>query len=115
MRKKKKKKQETKLTRAMVFGAGVDEVHESSAAIKLGEEDSGVGLRLRALDPLKTRPNTTIFATTFSEYSATIATHPHFFFFVESDEIKERREVFFVFFCFVLGGEGERLSFGEYF
>ncbi|ERN11640.1 hypothetical protein AMTR_s00022p00204420 [Amborella trichopoda] len=32
----------------------VDEIHESSMAIKLGKEHNGVGLRLRVLNPLKT-------------------------------------------------------------
>lgn len=31
-------------TRAEVVGAGIDEVHEAGAAVKLGEEDGGVGL-----------------------------------------------------------------------
>ena len=62
-----------------MFRTSVDEVHKASTAIKLGKKNSGVGLRLGAFDPLKTRPNTTVFTTPFSEYSASITTHPHFF------------------------------------
>lgn len=68
-----------------MFGAGVDEIHESGAAIELGKEDSGVGLGLGALDPLQTRPYTTILAAPLSKYPASIAAHPHFFILFFSD------------------------------
>lgn len=58
--------------------ASVDEIHEASTAIKLSEENSGVGLRLRGFDPLKTRPDATTFTAPFSKNSTTIATHTHF-------------------------------------
>lgn len=45
-----------------MFRTGVNEVHQSGAAVKLSEEDSSVGLRLGALDPLKAWPNAAIFA-----------------------------------------------------
>lgn len=35
-----------------MFGAGVDEIHESSTAIELGKENGGVCLGFRAFDPL---------------------------------------------------------------
>lgn len=62
-----------------MFRTSVDEVHESGTAIELGKEDSSVGLGLRALDPLQTRPYTAILAAPLSQYSASIAAHPHFF------------------------------------
>lgn len=61
-----------------MFRASVDEVHEASAAIKLGKEDSGVGLGLGALDPLQARSDTAILAATLAQNSTSIATHPHF-------------------------------------
>ena len=87
-----------------MFRTSVDEVHKASTAIKLGKKNSGVGLRLGAFDPLKTRPNTTIFTTPFSEYSASITTHPHFF----QDQEKVFLLfpfVFFFFFFFLCGNE----------
>lgn len=61
-----------------MFGAGVDEVHESGAAVELGEENGGVCLGFRALNPLQARPDAAIFAAALSEYSASITAHPHF-------------------------------------
>lgn len=61
-----------------MFRASVDEVHKSSTAIKLSKEDSGVGLRLRALDPLQARSNTAILAAALAQNSTSITTHPHF-------------------------------------
>ena len=61
-----------------MFRAGVDEVHEAGTAVELGKEDGGVGLRLWALDPLKTRSDTAILAATFAKNPATITTHTHF-------------------------------------
>lgn len=61
-----------------MFRAGVDEVHEASTAIELGEEDGGVCLRFRALDPLQTGSDAAVLTATFSEHPASVATHPHF-------------------------------------
>lgn len=47
--------QRLKQRRAMGGGDIGDEVDEAGAAEELGEEDGGVGLRFRGLDPLKTR------------------------------------------------------------
>lgn len=43
-------------TRAEDVGAGVDEVDEAGTAVEFGEEDGGVGLGLRGVDPMKARP-----------------------------------------------------------
>ena len=60
-----------------MVGAVVDEVYEASAAVELGEEDGGVGLGVRGLDPLKARPDIASFTAPLSEHPATIAAHPH--------------------------------------
>lgn len=49
-----------------MFRAGVDEIHEASAAVELGKKHSSVGLGFRALDPLQTRPDTAIFTAPFA-------------------------------------------------
>jgi hypothetical protein len=61
-----------------VFRAGVDEIHEASAAVELGKENSSVGLGLGALDPLQTRPDTAILTAPFAQHSASITAHTHF-------------------------------------
>lgn len=66
------------LTRSEVIGAGVDEVHESSTAVELGQEDGGICLRLGAFDPLETWPYTAVFAAALAEDSASITAHTHF-------------------------------------
>jgi len=53
-------------TRTEVVRTGVEEVHEPRTAIKLGEEDGGVGLRFSGFDPLKTRSYATVFTAAFS-------------------------------------------------
>lgn len=58
--------------------AGVDEVDKAGAAVKLGKESSGIGLRLRAFDPLKAWSNATIISAPLAEHSAPITTHSHF-------------------------------------
>lgn len=67
-----------------MFGSSVDEVHESGAAVKLGEEDGGVGLRFGALYPLQTGSDATILTAAFAKYSASITAHPHFSCLVET-------------------------------
>lgn len=57
---------------------GVDEIHKSSTAVKLGKKNGSISLRFRGLDPLQARTNTAIFTATFAKDSATITTHPHF-------------------------------------
>jgi hypothetical protein len=66
-----------KITRSEVLGSGIDEIHEAGTAVELGEEDSGMSLSFGALDPLQARSNAAALATSFSQHSATIATHPH--------------------------------------
>lgn len=66
-------------TRAEVFRASFDEVDEASAAIELGQEESGIGLRIRGFDPLKARSNGAVIAATFAQDPAAIAAHPHGF------------------------------------
>lgn len=57
--------------------AGIDEVEEAGAAIKLGKEDGGVGLGFRGFDPMKARFDAAFFITAFPENPASIAAHPH--------------------------------------
>lgn len=63
------------LTGPLGFRDGGDEGHEAGAAEEFGDEDGGVALRLRALDPLQTWPENTGLAATFSKHSASVATH----------------------------------------
>lgn len=58
--------------------SGGDEVEEAGAAVELGEENGGVGLRIRRRYPFKAWPNYTLIAATFSENSTPIAAHSHF-------------------------------------
>lgn len=58
--------------------AGVEEVHETSTAVELSEEDGGVGLRFGGFDPLKTRSYATVFTAAFSKNSTSVAAHTHF-------------------------------------
>lgn len=51
----------------------VDEIEETSPAIKFSKEEGGVGLSFGGLYPLKTRFNGAFFIATFPEYPATIA------------------------------------------
>ena len=60
-----------------MLGAGVDEVEKARAAVELGEEDGGVGLRFGAPDPLKAGPDGAVIAAALAKDSASIATHPH--------------------------------------
>ena len=48
-----------------MFGAGGDEVDEAGAAVELGEEDGGMALCFGAFDPLQTRSNAAVLATSF--------------------------------------------------
>lgn len=70
--------------------SSVNKIHETSTAVKLSKENSGVGLRLRGFDPLKTRPDATTFAAAFSKNSTTIATHTHFYF----GKYREKRRLY---------------------
>ena len=66
-----------------MIGTSVDEVHESSAAIELGEKHGCVCLRFRRFDPTQTRSYTTIITTPFSKNSASITAHPHLLFLID--------------------------------
>lgn len=59
------------------MGADIDEVEEAGTAIRFGEEESGIGLGIRGLDPLKAGPNGAVIAAAFSKNPAAIAAHPH--------------------------------------
>ncbi|CAL5355352.1 unnamed protein product [Camellia sinensis] len=56
---------------------GGDEGHEAGATEELGDEDSGVALRFRGVDPLKAWSEDTVFAATLSKNSTSIATHDY--------------------------------------
>lgn len=45
---------------------GLDEIDEASTAIELGQEESGIGLRVRRFYPLEARSDGTVIAATFS-------------------------------------------------
>jgi hypothetical protein len=60
-----------------VLRADIDEVEESCTAIRFGEEESGIGLGIRGLDPLKAGPNGAVIAAAFAKNPAAIAAHPH--------------------------------------
>lgn len=49
-----------------MIGAGIDEIYKAGATVKLGEEDGGVSLGFRVLDPLQTRSNAAALVTSFS-------------------------------------------------
>lgn len=56
---------------------GSNEVGETSSAVELGEEESGVGLGIRIFDRLEAGSDAAVVGATFAQYSATIATHSH--------------------------------------
>lgn len=60
-----------------MLGASVDKVGESCAAVELGKEDGGVGLRFGALDPLQAGADGAPIAAAFPQDSTSIAAHPH--------------------------------------
>ncbi|GMN37864.1 hypothetical protein TIFTF001_007170 [Ficus carica] len=62
-------------TGSLVFRDGRNEGHEASAAEELGDEDGGVGLGLRGVDPLQALAEHAIVAAALSENPAAIAAH----------------------------------------
>jgi hypothetical protein len=64
-------------TWAESLGRGFNEVDEASTTIELGQEESGIGLRISGFDPLKTRSNGTVIIATFTQDPAAIAAHSH--------------------------------------
>lgn len=62
-----------------MFWTSVDEIHEASAAVELGQKDGGVSLRFGALDPLQAGPNAAVLAAPFSQDSASVTAHPHYY------------------------------------
>ncbi|RDY02307.1 hypothetical protein CR513_14247, partial [Mucuna pruriens] len=66
-----------RITRAEVLWGSIDEVDQASTTIEFGKEESGVGLSLRTVDPLKTWPYDTVLTTTFAENATSITTHFH--------------------------------------
>lgn len=63
--------------RAEVVGSRGEEVEQPGAAVELGEEDGGVGLRVGALDPLQARPDGAALAAPLAQHTAPVAAHPH--------------------------------------
>jgi hypothetical protein len=63
-----------------VLRAGIDEVEEASTAIKFGEKESGIGLGIRGVDPLKAGLNGAVLPAAFAKHPAAIAAHPHGYF-----------------------------------
>ena len=66
---------ERKFTRTLGVGDGGEEGHEAGAAEELGDEDGGVGLSLRALNPLNRLPQYAILIAAFSKNSTSVAAH----------------------------------------
>ena len=62
-------------TRALIEGDGGEEGHESGAAEELGDEDGGVALGFRSVDPLQRRPQDAVLTAPLSKNSTSIATH----------------------------------------
>jgi hypothetical protein len=60
-----------------VFGASGDEVDEAGAAVKLGEEDGDVALRVGVADPLQARTDGAVVAAPLPQHAASVAAHPH--------------------------------------
>ena len=52
-----------------------EEGHEACAAEELGDEDGGVALSLRVLNPLKRLPQYAILIAAFSQNSTSVAAH----------------------------------------
>jgi hypothetical protein len=64
--------------RAEGVGRGCgQEVEQPRAAVELGEEDGGVGLRLGGLDPLQARADGAGVAAALPQHPAPVAAHPH--------------------------------------
>lgn len=60
-----------------MLGAGGDEVDEAGAAVELGEEDGGVGLRIGAANPLQAGADGAVVAAPLAQHAAPVAAHPH--------------------------------------
>lgn len=60
-----------------MFGASIDKVDEASAAVKFGQEDGGIGLKIGVFDPLKARSESAAIITAFAKDSTAITAHPH--------------------------------------
>lgn len=58
-----------------MVGDGGDEGEEVAAAEELGEEQRGVALGLRRVDPVQGGPQHARLAATFPEHSAAVAAH----------------------------------------
>ena len=54
---------------------GGEEGHEAGAAEEFGDEDGGVGLSLRVLNPLNRLPQYAILIAAFSQNSTPVAAH----------------------------------------
>lgn len=61
---------------AVVQRDGGEGGDEAGAAEELGDEDGGVGLRLRTVDPLDAWPQHAGVAATLAQHAATVAAHP---------------------------------------
>ena len=64
-----------KHTRPLVLGHRRNEGHEIAAAEELRDEQGGVALSLRVLDPLEARPQNAWVAASLSKNAAPVATH----------------------------------------
>lgn len=68
-------------TGSEMLGSGIDEVHEASTTVELGEEDGSIGLGFRVLDPLETRSDAAVLTAALAKDPTTVAAHPHGYFF----------------------------------
>ena len=57
--------------------AGIDEVDEAGAAVELGKEYGGVGLRFWGFDPVQACSKDALIAAPLAEYPAGVTTRPH--------------------------------------
>lgn len=79
-------------TWAEISRTGIDEINKSGAAVEFGKEESGVGLRFRAFDPLKARSEIAITPATFAKDSATVATHFHDILEIEREKMDMKKK-----------------------
>lgn len=63
------------ITWAVVQRDGGEGCDEAGAAEELGDEDGGVGLRLRAVDPLDAGPENAGVAAPLAQHAAAVAAH----------------------------------------
>lgn len=70
--------------------AGIDEIHETGAAVELGKEDGSIGLGFRGFDPLKASSDVAVVGASFAKDPTAIAARPHGCYFYVRERERER-------------------------